>query len=126
MKTVLLVEDEYDLLATLRAILEGEGYATQACFDGKEAIERVRSLRPDLLLMDMMLPRLSGEEVARIIEGDPDLKGIPVVLMSAAPPGKKRRPEHCRAFLPKPFSLSTLLDTVQALIGRPDTNPADR
>ena len=40
MKTILLVEDEYDLLATLRAILEGEGYATQSCFDGKEALER--------------------------------------------------------------------------------------
>ena len=74
MKTVLLVEDEYDLVVTLRAILEGEGYATQACFDGKEAIEKIRSLKPDLLLIDMMLPRLGGDEVARIVGEDPELR----------------------------------------------------
>jgi CheY-like chemotaxis protein len=124
MKTVLVVEDEYDLLATLRAILEGEGYATQACSDGREAIERIRSRKPDLLLMDMMLPCLSGEDVARMLEGDSEFRGIPVVLMSAAPPVIGRHPEHCRAFLRKPFSLSTLLETVQSLIGKPDTNSA--
>jgi CheY-like chemotaxis protein len=123
MKTILLVEDEYDLVVTLRAILEGEGYATQACFDGKEAVEIIRSLRPDLLLMDMMLPRLGGDEVARIVGKDPGLAGLPVVLMSAAPRGGGR-PDHCRAFLRKPFSLSTLLETVRALIGGPDIRSA--
>jgi CheY-like chemotaxis protein len=126
MKTVLVVEDEYDLLATLRAILEGEGYATQACLDGTEAIERVRSQRPDLLLMDMMLPRLGGGDVARIIQRDPELDSIPVVLMSVGPPGKERQRQHCRAFLRKPFSLSTLLETVEGLIGGPDTTSAGR
>ncbi len=126
MKTVLVVEDEYDLLATLRAILEGEGYATQSCSDGREAIDRMRSQKPDLLLMDLMLPRLSGEDVARMLGRDPAFDGIPVVLMSAAPPVEGRRPEHCRAFLRKPFSLSTLLETVRALIGLPDANPDSR
>jgi CheY-like chemotaxis protein len=126
MKTVLVVDDEYDLLTTLIAILEGEGYATQACSDGREVLERIRSARPDLLLMDVMLPRLSGMEVARIIDGQPDLEGIPVVLMSSVPRGKDHRPEYCKAFLQKPFSLSTLLETVADLIGRPDTNPERR
>lgn len=126
MKTVLVVEDEYDLLTTLRAILEGEGYATQACSDGREALERIRTQKPDLLLMDMMLPRVSGEDIARMMRGDPELDGIPVVLMSAAPPVEGRPQEHCRAFLRKPFSLSTLLDTVRALIGAPDANSVVR
>lgn len=125
-KTVLVVEDEYDLLTTLRAILEGEGYATQVCSDGKEALERIRSQKPDLLLMDMMLPRVSGEDVARTMRRDPELDGIPVVLMSAAPPVKEREPEPCRAFLCKPFSLRTLLETVRELIGAPDANSAGR
>jgi CheY-like chemotaxis protein len=124
MKTVLVVDDEYDLLTTLIAILEGEGYATEACSDGREALERLGSERPDLLLMDVMLPRMSGAEVARVIDDRPELQGIPVVLMTSVPTGKARWSGHCRAFLQKPFSLSTLLETVEAVIGRPDTNPA--
>lgn len=126
MKTVLLVEDEYDLLATLRAILEGEGYATEACHDGRDVIERLRSQKPDLLLMDMMLPRISGAEVARLIGADPELDSIPVVMMSAAPPAREQWPEHCQAFLRKPFSLTTLLETVKALIGGAESDPGDR
>ncbi len=122
MKTVLVVDDEFDLLTTLVAILEGEGYTTQACSDGREVLDRLGSARPDLLLMDVMLPRVSGEEVARIIVGRPGLEGLPVVLMSSVPTRKDRRPENCRAFLQKPFSLSTLLATVVDLIGPPDTN----
>jgi twitching motility two-component system response regulator PilH len=120
MKTVLVVDDEYDLRATLTAILEGEGYATQACSDGREALERLRSARPDLLLMDVMLPRVSGAEVARIIDGRPEFEGLPVVLMSSVPTRTAHRPGPCRAFLQKPFTLSTLLETVEHLIGRPD------
>jgi CheY-like chemotaxis protein len=77
-------------------------------------------------MMDVMSPRVSGEEVARIIQGQPGLAGLPVVLMSSVPTGRDCRPEVCRAFLQKPFSLSTLLETVDGLIGRPDTNPAGR
>jgi CheY-like chemotaxis protein len=126
MKTVLVVDDEFDLLATLVAILEGEGYTTQACSDGREVLNRLGSARLDLLLMDVMLPRVSGEEVARIISGRPELEGLPVVLMSSVPTRKDRRPENCRAFLQKPFSLSTLLATVEDLIGPPDTNVSGR
>jgi CheY-like chemotaxis protein len=76
--------------------------------------------------MDVMLPRASGEEVARIISGRPELEGLPVVLMSSVPRSEDRRPENCRAFLQKPFSLSTLLATVEDLIGPPDTNASRR
>ncbi len=124
MKTVLVVDDEYDLRTTLTAILEGEGYTTQACSDGREALERLRSARPDLLLMDVMLPRVSGADVARIIDGQPEFEGIPVVLMTSVPTRREHRPGPCRAFLQKPFSLSTLLETVEHLIGRPDADPA--
>jgi CheY-like chemotaxis protein len=126
MKTILVVEDEYDLLATLRAILEGEGYATESCSDGREALERLRSRKPDLLLMDMMLPRLSGEDIARIMKDDPKLDAIPVLLMSAAPPSEGCPPAYSHGFLRKPFSLATLLRTVEGLIGRPGNDRAGR
>jgi CheY-like chemotaxis protein len=126
MKTVLVVDDEYDLLATLVAILEGEGYATQACSDGREVLDRLGSARSDLLLIDVMLPRVSGAEVARILRGRPELEGHPVVLMSSVPTRKDRRLEHCRAFLQKPLSFSRLLATIEDLIGPSDTNVSGR
>ena len=58
MKSILVVDDEFDLTSTLRAILEGEGYHVETCADGREALERLREAKPDLMLMDVMLPLL--------------------------------------------------------------------
>jgi CheY-like chemotaxis protein len=126
MTTILVVEDESDLLATLRAILEGEGFATETCPDGMGAIQQLRSHKPGLLLMDLRMPRLGGVDVALMLRHDPELEGLPVVLMSAAPPASGRRPDHCPGFLRKPFSLATLLATVEVMIGAPNCNSAGR
>lgn len=81
---------------------------------------------PNRALLDMILPRVSGEDIARTMRGDPELDGIPVILIRAAPPVKERLTEHCRTSLRKPFSLTALLDIVQALIGAPDANSPAR
>ena len=67
MKTILVVDDEFDLAGTLRAILEGEGYPPRPASTAGRPSRRLRSVKPDLLLMDVMMPRLSGYEVARIV-----------------------------------------------------------
>lgn len=118
-KTILVVDDEFDLVGTLRSILEGEGYATESCTDGRATLSRLDAHRPDLLLMDVMLPLLSGLEVLRTMKATPGLDGIPVVLMSAVHPGVKRQEYRWDAFLRKPFGLEDLLRTVRALAGPP-------
>jgi CheY-like chemotaxis protein len=120
MKTVLLVDDEFDLTGTLRAILEGEGYRAETCSNGKEALECLRKSRPDLVLMDVMMPVLSGFEVLRSMRQTPELDGVPVILMSSAAPGVKQEEYGWQAFLRKPFSLPALLGTVEGLIGKSD------
>jgi CheY-like chemotaxis protein len=116
-KTILVVEDEFDMASTLRAILEGEGYRVETCANGREAIERVEAGRPDLVLMDVMMPVLSGFEVLQAMRKSPELDAVPVVLMSSVPLGVKREDYRWQAFLRKPFSLDALTRAVESLIG---------
>jgi DNA-binding response OmpR family regulator len=118
MKTILVVDDEFDLSGTLRAILEGEGYRAETCSNGKEALERLRMAPPDLLLMDVMMPLLSGLEVLQTMRGIAGLDAVPVVLMSSVSPAVKKGTQAWQAFLRKPFSLQTLVATVEGLIGK--------
>lgn len=120
MKTVLVADDEFDLAGTLRAILEGEGYAAEVCADGRQTLARLREAKPDLLLMDVMMPVVSGYEVLRAMKETPGLDGIPVVLMSAAPARVKTADFRCDGFLRKPFTLETVLQVVARLIGTPE------
>lgn len=126
MKTILVADDEFDMTLTLRAILEGEGYRVVTCTNGREAIERFRAERPDLVLMDVMMPLLSGVEALDAIRKTPGLGTVPVILMSAIGPGVKREDYPWSAFLRKPFSLDLLMKTVDGLLttDSPETSPA--
>ena len=117
MKTILVVDDEFDLTGTLRAILEGEGYRVETCADGRAAIECVKATRPDLILMDVMMPVMSGFEALHAMRRTPGLDSVPVVLMSSVILGVRREDYRWQAFLGKPFSLEALLKTVEGLIG---------
>jgi CheY-like chemotaxis protein len=119
MKTVLVVDDEFDLTGTLRSILESEGYETRVCTNGKEALECLEAAKPDLVLMDVMMPMLSGFEVLRSMRTAPELEAVPVILMSSVAPSVKREDYHWQAFLRKPFTIVTLVKTVESLIGKP-------
>jgi len=123
MKTILVVDDEFDLAGTLRAILEGEGYRTEGCSNGRAALERLKSFKPDLLLMDVMLPFLSGLEVLKVMKQTPELDGIPVILMSSVPPGVKQKDYRWDSFLRKPFSLNEVVKAVRESLGTPEPEP---
>ena len=120
MKTVLIADDEFDLAGTLCAILRGEGYAAEVCSDGCETLDRLKARKPDLLLMDVMMPRMSGYEVLGVMKQTPGLDGIPVVLMSAAPARVRQTDFKWDEFLRKPFTLDAVVQAVARLIGRPD------
>ena len=116
-RRVLVVDDEFDLTSTLRAILEGQGYAVETSPDGRDALERLRAGPPDLVLMDVMMPLLSGVEVLRAMRAADDLADVPVILMSVIPPAVKRAEYRWQAFLRKPFTIEALLKAVRELAG---------
>lgn len=118
MKTVLVVDDEPAVRSTLRAILEDEGYAVLEAAHGGAMLDVLSREPADLVLMDVMMPRVDGQEAYRELRARADLAPVPVIMMSAA-----FRPEwldpSISAFLHKPFELNHLLALVASVIGQP-------
>ncbi len=116
---ILAVDDTPENLDILRMRLEAHDYAVVTAADGREAIDALERERPQLVLMDVMMPTLDGRAAYRAMRARPDLPAVPVVLMSAAV-GPERLDPTISAFLPKPFDLDDLLALVARLIGAPE------
>ncbi len=119
MRTILVVDDEVTVAEMLRATLEDEGYRVVTAADGKEALERLPELCPDLVLSDVMMPLLDGRQLANAMAEDPTLQQIPLVLMSAG--GEWIVKDRCRytAFVAKPFELDALLHQIEQVLQAP-------
>jgi two-component system cell cycle response regulator DivK len=119
-KTVLIVEDNELNMKLFRDLLEAHGYQTSGTSNGVEALDLVRKMRPDLILMDIQLPQVSGLEVTRWIKDDPELRSIPIVAVTAfAMKGDEERIREggCEAYLSKPISVGKFIETVRRFIG---------
>jgi DNA-binding response OmpR family regulator len=120
--TILVVDDEDDILKLLRKILESEGFAVVDARDGEEALKRVREARPSLVVLDLNLPKIDGFEVCSRIKRDPELKAIPVIMLTAA----YDKVEHAEKglslgadeYVVKPFLREVLLHNINRLLAR--------
>lgn len=115
-KRVLIVEDNELNMKLFHDLLEAHGYDTLLTRDGMEAMAMARRHRPDLILMDIQLPEVSGLEVTRWLKEDADLRSIPVVAVTAfAMKGdeEKIRQGGCEDYIAKPISVARFLETVQ-------------
>jgi two-component system, cell cycle response regulator DivK len=118
-KTVLIVEDNELNIKLFNDLLEAHGYATLQTKDGIEAMKMARLHRPDLILMDIQLPEVSGLEVTKWLKEDPELRAIPVIAVTAfAMKGDedKIRQGGCEAYIAKPISVAKFLETVQRFL----------
>jgi CheY-like chemotaxis protein len=122
MKSILLVDDEFDLTSTVKAVLDGRGYKTEVCASGREAVDHLRAGRPDLVLLDVMLPLGGGYSVLERLRAMPELAATPVVLMNVVPPPAER-PVAWQVFLRKPLALPNLIEAVEGLIGPGEESP---
>jgi two-component system cell cycle response regulator DivK len=119
-KTVLVVEDNELNMKLFHDLLQSRGYNILQTRNGLEAIDIAREHRPDLILMDIQLPEVSGLEVTKWIKEDDDLRGIPVIAVTAfAMKGDEERIRQggCEAYLSKPISVATFLSTVKSYLG---------
>ncbi|BBU61804.1 response regulator [Methylosinus sp. C49] len=118
-KTVLIVEDNELNMKLFNDLLEANGHSTLQTKSGVEAIALARSHSPDLILMDIQLPEISGLEVTRWIKDDEQLRSIPIIAITAfAMKGdeEKIRQGGCEAYLSKPISVARFLETVNAFL----------
>jgi two-component system cell cycle response regulator DivK len=120
-KTVLIVEDNELNMKLFNDLLEAHGYATIQTRNGVEAVELTRKHMPDLILMDIQLPEVSGLQVTQWIKDDEKLRHIPVVAVTAfAMKGDEERIRQggCEAYISKPISVVKFLETVRNYLGK--------
>ena len=119
-KTVLVVEDNELNMKLFHDLLEAHGYNIIQTRNGLEALELARSHRPDLILMDIQLPEVSGLEVTKWIKEDDELRSIPIIAVTAfAMKGDEERIRQggCEAYLSKPISVTKFIETVRTYLG---------
>lgn len=118
-KKILIVEDNELNMKLFHDLLEVHGYETIQTKDGREALGLAREHHPDLILMDIQLPEVSGLEVTKWIKDDEALRSIPVIAVTAfAMKGdeEKIRNGGCEAYIAKPISVSTFLQTIEKVL----------
>jgi two-component system alkaline phosphatase synthesis response regulator PhoP len=115
MRTILVVEDELSIVEFLKDALEGEGYKVETANNGVEGLACLSNASVDLILCDVMMPIMDGREMCRIVQSDPSYGSLPIILMSAVVTVLNDIACHAAAFIKKPFNLSDLLDTINAI-----------
>jgi CheY-like chemotaxis protein len=129
MAVIVTAEDHDDIRIVTTRALQRAGHTVVATPDGAQALDAVRLHRPDIVITDVDMPRLTGLQVCRAIRDDPDLQAIPVMLVSGSihPDDPRAVEAGATDILPKPFLPSDLLDRVTALLaGDPATTPRPR
>ena len=128
-KRVLVVDDEPDVLLLCRVNLEFEGYEVSTAPDGEAGLEACRQLRPDVVLLDVMMPKMDGWQVLQAIKDDEDLKHIPVVMLTA----KVQDEDQIRGwsagaaeYITKPFSPLSLSQVINDVITNDPEEEAER
>ena len=119
-KTILIADDEPNIVISLEYLLQRDGYQVRVARNGQEALDAIQASPPDLVLLDVMLPLVSGFEVCQKIRENPALAGMRIVMLTA----KGRDVEMSKglalganAYITKPFSTQDLLAQVRALLG---------
>lgn len=118
-KKILIVDDEQNIVISLEFLMKREGYEVSIASDGEEAVARIRAEQPDLVLLDVMMPRKGGFEVCQEVKSDPVLKAVRILMLTA----KGRDTEVARglamgadAYMTKPFSTRDLVEKVRAML----------
>ena len=118
-KKILIADDEQNIVISLEFLMKREGFEVLVANDGEEAIRRIRADQPDLVLLDVMMPKKSGFEVCQEVKSDPALGAVRILMLTA----KGRDTELAKglalgadAYMTKPFSTRELVDKVRGLL----------
>ena len=119
-KKVLIADDEQNIVISLEFLLGREGFQVLVAQDGEEALARARAEKPDLVLLDVMMPKMNGFDVCQALRADPELSAVRILMLTA----KGRETEVSKglglgadAYMTKPFSTKELVVQVRALLG---------
>jgi CheY-like chemotaxis protein len=125
MKTILVVDDKADIVELVKNRLEANNYKVLSASDGRQGIKQAQEHKPDLIVMDIMMPNVSGGEAVKVLKSDITTKHIPVIFLTAAAssvpqgqePGRVYVDGHFYAALGKPFKPEQLLSEINKILG---------
>ena len=118
-KKILVVDDEVDLVETIRFPLESEGFTVLVSYNGEDALNQARKENPDLILLDIMLPKLDGYKVCRLLKFDERYRNIPILMLTAKTQEKDKTigiETGADEYITKPFDMDELLEKVKAYL----------
>ncbi len=118
-KKILIVDDEVDLVETVRFPLEMEGFNVLVSYNGEDALSQARKEKPDLILLDLMLPKLDGYKVCRLLKFDERYKNIPILMLTAKTQEKDKAlgmETGANEYITKPFDIDKLVEKVKGYL----------
>jgi two-component system alkaline phosphatase synthesis response regulator PhoP len=118
-KKILAVDDEEDFLEILKLHLEANGYEVITALDGEEALKKIKNENPDVVILDIMLPKLNGKEVCRDIRNDPVFSKIPIIMLTGLNTDTERivaRVIGADVYITKPFDFEQLNSAIKKLL----------
>ena len=118
-KRILIVDDEEDILNVLRFRLEANNYEVLSASDGQEGLNKARSMKPDLIILDLMLPKLDGYKVCRMLKFDEKYKKTPIIMFTARVQKSDEKTGYevgADAYITKPFEPQILLKKIKELL----------
>ena len=119
-KKILIADDEEDVKVVIQLFLESKGYEISTAFDGLDTIDRVKEEKPDLIILDIMMPIIDGFEVCKRLKADPESADIPIVMLSAASESESRQKgidAGAVDYIVKPFEPDQLESVIRGILG---------
>lgn len=119
-KTIMVVDDNPDIITIVKTILEGKGYSVIGAYSGQELLNHLDNQKPDLIILDIMMPEMDGLEVLSRLKGAPETASIPVILLTAKVQyedvlgGYKQGADY---YITKPFTSTQLINGINLLLG---------
>ncbi len=120
MKKVLIVDDEQDIVESLKFILEVSGYTCYCAYNGEDGLRLAKELMPDLIILDVMMPKINGYKISRLLKYDNKYKDIPIIMLTARSQTEDKligEETGVNEYMTKPFELDQVVKKVEEYIG---------
>ncbi len=120
MKKILIVDDEADIIEILQFVLEAEGYECITASDGEEGLRLAKEISPDLIILDVMMPKINGYKISRLLKYDSKYKDIPILMITARSQEEDKvigEETGADEYITKPFKVDYVVEKVKSYIG---------
>ncbi len=120
MKKILIVDDEQDIVETLKFMLEANGYECHCAYDGESGLNLAKEIIPDLIILDVMMPKINGYKISRLLKYDNKYRDIPIIMITARSQDEDKligEETGVNEYITKPFEIDFVVERVKSYLG---------